>query len=111
MSFIRVIGGLFCAFGGALLLLVMGNRFAASHGGHNLQPMFWPSWIFVAVGVCLVICNRTSIRLLAVIGGLTILHALTALTLGGAYIQSVTGVIFLILAGFVLAFLRRSSQG
>ena len=50
---IRLFGGFNLVLGVALLLLVVGNRYAATHGGHNLQILIGPAVVLAFVGSCL----------------------------------------------------------
>jgi hypothetical protein len=58
---IRTFGGFNLALGAVSLLLVLGNRYAAAHGGHNLQGLTGSAAVLVVVGACLLACRRWSI--------------------------------------------------
>jgi hypothetical protein len=56
--FLRVAGALGIAFGVVVLAAARVNRYAASHGGHNLQPLLSLGIICLVVGACLVVLER-----------------------------------------------------
>lgn len=53
MLAIRLFGAFNLVLGVLLLLLVAANRYAAAHGGHNLQILGVPATVLTLVGACL----------------------------------------------------------
>jgi ABC-type phosphate transport system permease subunit len=57
-SFLRVSGALGCAIASLLLTLTIANRYAAAHGGHDVQNMLGPGLGLLVLGICFLIASR-----------------------------------------------------
>ncbi len=88
MLTIRIYGGFNLVYGLASLLLFVGNRYAASRGGHNLQSLATPAACLIVIGVCLLAYRGWSV-IVAVCAGTVVVsqgilagHSIVALIYG-----------------------------
>src|SRR5215469_8458774 len=101
---IRMFGGFNLALGVVSLLLFVGNRYAAAHGGHNLQGFAGPAAVLVVVGACLLVCRRWSI---AVALRVAIVVAVRGAIVGHVAIDCLYGAVVVGISGYFLTLHRR----
>ena len=104
MLAIRIFGGFNLVIGVVSLLLVEGNRYAAAHGGHNLQGLAGPAVVLVFVGTCLLAFRWWSVGVALCIA---IAVAVRGAIVGHVAIDCVYGTVIAGISTYILLVQRR----
>jgi hypothetical protein len=100
MLTIRLYGFFNLLIGSMLLLLALGNRYAASHGGHDLQSLTIPAFFICVVGACLLTYRSWSVGVAMCLGVFVIFHGISRSTLAAAAIECVYSSMIVVLAAY-----------
>jgi hypothetical protein len=98
MLTIRLYGFFNLLIGAMLLPLALGNRYAAAHGGHDLQFLTRPAAFMCLVGACLLTYRSWSVGVAMCVGALMMVHGILRFTLRAAVIECVYGCVIVALA-------------
>jgi hypothetical protein len=98
MLTIRLYGFFNLLIGAMLLLLALANRYAAAHGGHDLQMLTTPAALMCVVGACFLTYRSWSVGVAMCVGVLLMVHGLLRFTLTAAVIECVFGCVAVALA-------------
>lgn len=107
MLTIRLYGFFNLLIGAMLLLLTFANRYAAAHGGHDLQFLTAPAAFMFVVGACLLTYRWWSVGVAMCVGVLLIVHGLLRFALTAAVIECVYGCAVVALGACYLLLHRR----